>query len=119
MPPGCPTKYKPEYCQGIIDFMQDGATLVEYAAKIKVNPDTIYEWSKVIPKFSEAFREARAASEAWWAKLAREHSTGKEGNAALIKFNMSARFGWSEKTEVKQSVTVSYVDALRELAKDD
>lgn len=69
-PVGRPTKYKPEYCQVIIDYFDIPATdsegnannprfLSAFARSIGVNHDTLHEWCSVYPEFSEAYTEAK------------------------------------------------------------
>lgn len=71
---GQPTKYKPEYCQGIIDYFNSEITdakgkyndfpiIAGYAAKIGVNRDTLFEWAKVHPKFSDSLKAVKAKQE--------------------------------------------------------
>lgn len=113
MPLGRPTKYKPEYCQQIIDFMADGSSATEFAASINVSKHSIYEWTRQYKDFSDAFNVARTKSEAWWTK------TGKKGlfmggkddpfQTNLYNFTMAARFGWSQKKEVEQTSKIEVV----------
>lgn len=84
---GRPTKYQEEYCQMLIDFFdvepyeereinhyeKDGSvkwtdykrmanklpTIRDFAKKIDVHIDTIYEWLKVYEEFSEAYTRAQ------------------------------------------------------------
>lgn len=84
---GRPTKYKPEYCQKLIEFFdvepyedkplehygKDGEvkwtdykrmanrlpTLRNFAKEIGVSFDTVYEWVKQHPAFSDAFTQAK------------------------------------------------------------
>jgi hypothetical protein len=84
-PGGRPSKYKPEYCQRIIDFMDDenksedvyklfhdkenGVTehavcklpnfFEDFAHEIDVTCDTMLEWCKVHPEFSESYKKAK------------------------------------------------------------
>ena len=98
-----PTKYKPEYCQGIIDFMSEGKSLVAFAAQIEVNPDTVYEWEKVHDEFSEAIKVARAKCQAWWEREGQRGlfmGKGESFSASAWIFNMKARFGYRDKQEV-------------------
>lgn len=70
---GRPTKYRPEYCQKAIDYfnaepyleevddegnitrkVSDLPTFQHLASILKINQDTLYEWAKKHPAFSEA-----------------------------------------------------------------
>lgn len=59
---GRPTKYKPEYCEDIIAYFHDhqGFPTIEGFAvyECDVNIDTVYEWAKIHPEFSEAKKKA-------------------------------------------------------------
>lgn len=56
MPGGRPTKYKPEYCQQLIDWMSKGNSFWSFAADVDVCFDTLSEWVRQYPEFSEAKR---------------------------------------------------------------
>lgn len=107
MPAGRPTKYKPEYCELVISLAQDGASIKELALHIDVDRDTIYEWEKVHPEFSDALKKARSLQEAWWEKQGRIFLQGKEFNHVLWYMNMKNRFGWRDKHEVQSTVTIT------------
>lgn len=51
---GRPTKYKPEYCQLLIDHMSQGFSFRSFGAIPGVCEDTLHEWCKVYPDFSES-----------------------------------------------------------------
>lgn len=57
---GQPTKYKPEYCDAVMAFMGQGYSLTAFAGSIRVSRETVYEWERVIPEFSDAVKSARA-----------------------------------------------------------
>lgn len=62
---GAPSKYKPEYCSQLIEFMGDEARPMPYEAfahVIGVDRDTLYEWEKVHKEFSDAKKKAKAAN---------------------------------------------------------
>lgn len=90
---GRPSKYKPEYCQQIIEYFdiepyktitvtftyKNGDTkdeekevandlplLSEFARKIGVCHDTLIEWTNVHPEFSEAYKKAKKLQERNW-----------------------------------------------------
>lgn len=100
---GRPTKYKPEYCQKLIDIMSEGFSYEAAAAKIGVNKTTLYEWEKHFEEFSNAKEQAFEMNRVFW------ESAGIEGlwnekderqlNNTVWVFNMKNRFGWRDKVE--------------------
>lgn len=60
-PTGRPTKYKEEYCEELVNYFETAQTTLDlpqfflFAKKIGVCEDTLYEWKKVHPRFSESF----------------------------------------------------------------
>jgi len=105
---GRPTKYKPEYCKGIVDFMAEGGCATEYAAEIGVSKSTLYKWAEEEKEFSDAFTRAKEVGEAYWLKRLRTDLMGtKDCNAPLVKLYLANRFGMSDKTEQKIDHTSS------------
>ncbi len=51
---GRPTLYRPEYCDRLILHCKKGLSYEAFAGVVDVCVDTLYEWEKVHPKFSEA-----------------------------------------------------------------
>ena len=66
---GRPSKYKEEYCGMLIEHMSHGNPIETFAAKIHVTIDTVYEWVKVYPEFSEAKRIGTPKWLAWWLRM--------------------------------------------------
>lgn len=64
MPAGAPTKYKEEYNDLAYKFCLLGATDDKLADFFEVNPDTIHEWKKVYPEFSESIRRGKSIADA-------------------------------------------------------
>jgi hypothetical protein len=108
MPGGRPTKYRPEMCQTVIDAGKIGASLSEMASECGICHDTLIEWQKEKPEFSEAVKRAREESKIWWEKKGRSATFGgEEGfNATAFIFQMKNRFpdDYREKQEVQHSV---------------
>lgn len=59
-----PSKYKPEYAEQARKLCLLGATDKELAGFFEVNEDTIYEWKKVHPKFSESIKKGKIQADA-------------------------------------------------------
>lgn len=65
------------------------------ALKLKVNPDTIYEWGNKHEEFSELLREMKLIQE----NRLEEFGLSGEIDAGLSKFILSARYGMAEKKD--------------------
>lgn len=104
MPAGRPSEYRPEYCERVIELGKDGKLPAQMASALSVTKQTLHEWAKVHPEFSDAFGEARAHAEAWHLEKATETAIGQRGgNAPMAKFLLSAAFGYRETTGVEHS----------------
>lgn len=57
MPAGRPTKYKPEYCQSIVEWMAEGKLVYDWAKEIGIHICSVYEWKEKHPAFSEALKK--------------------------------------------------------------
>lgn len=101
-PVGRPTKYKPEYCNQIKEFMSDGASLEEFAAEIGVVFSTIWEWEKKFPEFSKAKCAGEELSKAWWLRQGRINLHSETFNHALWGINMKNRHDWRDKKDIEQ-----------------
>lgn len=60
---GRPTKYKPEYDEQVYKLCLLGAKDTEIADFFEVNEDTIYEWKKVHPSFSESIANGKTKAD--------------------------------------------------------
>ena len=99
-PLGRPTKYRPEMCERVIELMKDGCSLVEVAADLGVDRDSLYEWRRVYPDFSDTIKRGVALSNSWWERNGRVNLENKDFSATLWYMNMKNRFGWKDKTEI-------------------
>lgn len=99
---GRPTKYKPEYCEDLIAHMKQGLSFESFAAHCNTHFDSLYEWCKKYPEFSEAKKEGTAQCLAVWEKIGMQGTLGKikNFNTASWIFNMKNRFKWRDAVEV-------------------
>jgi hypothetical protein len=80
----------------VINFMAQGFSLTAFAGSIRVAKDTIYEWIKVHPQFSDAVSRARAARvQALEAKLLRSRK-GAETSAAVFALKNADPQEWRD-----------------------
>jgi len=101
--PGQPTKYKPEYCEQLIEHMSKGLSFECFGPKIGVNRDTLYEWCKVHSEFSDAKKRAVDACLLWWEQISIDWIVNEKFNSlnsASWIFSMKNRFKWTDKVEV-------------------
>ena len=73
---GAPTKYKPAYNKQAYKLCLLGATDKELADFFEVNEDTIHEWKKVHPQFSESVRKGKTFADADVAASLHKRATG-------------------------------------------
>lgn len=115
---GRPTKYHPSFCDRVVEHMSQGLSLESFAAVISCNPDSLYEWQKKHPHFSEACKKGKAAALRFWEEVGKagiifgemtvtDAATGMRTTrkmkfrADAWKFWMQARFGWKERLAVE------------------
>ncbi|CAN8138859.1 hypothetical protein THIOSC15_1190003 [uncultured Thiomicrorhabdus sp.] len=103
---GRPTSYKPEYCKLLEDMLSDGKSVIQFAAKLKVARSTVYKWVEDNKEFSDTFHKAKEYSEAYWENELQSMMYSRDVNAPLVKLYFANRFGWSDKKEEAQTVTV-------------
>lgn len=99
MPAGRPTKYKPAYCEAVVEHLTDGASLTSFAAEIDVARTTLNDWMKEHPEFAEACARAKAKCAAWWEKANRKLATTGEGCQGAIALGLKNMAGddWKDK----------------------
>jgi hypothetical protein len=123
---GRPTKYKPEYCKQIEEFFdidpyrevtdvytyKDGTTketikllpndmifMGDFARKIGVNKDTLYEWAKKYPEFSDSLKRANELQE----RLLVVNGLNGVYNSTFAIFAAKNMIGWRDKQELEHS----------------
>ena len=118
---GRPSKYKPTYCDLVIEHMSEGASLTSFAAEIGVARSSINEWMENHAEFSEAVKIGKAKCAAWWEKLGRNNAITGEGNATLVIFGLKnmAPEDFRDKQEVHQTGTMEHKHSIGEMTDDE
>jgi hypothetical protein len=98
-------KYKPEFCQMLIEHMAEGYSFESFAKVAGVMEITLYRWTQpdgdwFKPDFYEAKQRAFAENRYFWESKGISGLTTKEFNATIWVFNMKNRFGWRDKQEM-------------------
>ena len=114
---GRPTKYpktkkqREKFCEALIEHGRSGLSFETFgvskeAVKIigsYLTKETLYQWLKIYPEFSDAKKVFTQLSRDFWEAIATEHLThykdGKQLNSTVWIFNMKNRFGWRDKPE--------------------
>lgn len=94
---GRPSTYKPEFGNEMISLMAEGLSLTAAAAELGFHRDTIYEWAKVHPEFSDAVKLAKGKR---ILKLERDMLGAKDGpivTARIFALKNADPEEWREK----------------------
>ena len=93
---GRPFKYKPEFCELVIQLGEAGKSKAQMAAAFECDRNAIDRWCDEFEEFRNAFTRARDLSMAWWEAQAEEgiweEQGGRKLNQALWSRSMAARF---------------------------
>ncbi len=97
---GGPSKYKPEYCQLLINHMREGGSYETFATDIpdnSVTDRTLYNWEKNHPEFFQAKRRGFLLSKRHWEDLGKQIIIGDlKGSMIGWIFTMKCRFGYTD-----------------------
>lgn len=91
-PVGRPTKYKPEYCERVIELGKEGYSHAEIAADLEVDKASLYDWAAAHEEFSTALRAAKTYEQAWFEREARSNMKNRDFNANLWYRSAASRF---------------------------
>lgn len=88
---GTPSKYKPAYCNEVIECLARGYSVAGFAGYIGVATSSVHLWLKKHPEFAEAYEIAKAKCAFHWeTKLLAFADTGK-GNVGAFVFGLGNR----------------------------
>lgn len=117
---GRPSLFRDAYIEEVKSFMGQGHSLTAFAGEIGVARDTVYQWAREIPAFSDALNKARAKRVlAWENRLARQ-ADGAQGSVAATIFALknAAPDEWRDKIEVSQTVSHEHLHRFELTALD-
>ena len=98
---GRPTKYKPEYCDLLLEMVNEGASFTEFCAKVGISRQTFHNWKDANEDFMDAYTRAELEGQAYWEKRLRSDlMIDSRSNAQLVKLYFANRFGWSDKQAI-------------------
>ena len=97
------TKYKPEYCEELVDHMTDGLSFESFGGKIGVTEHTLFNWEKKHKKFLQSHKKGTLKCLLHWEEMGHDMALTGQGSPVMWIFNMKNRFrkqGWSDKSEI-------------------
>lgn len=96
---GQPTKYRPEFCEQIVELGSAGMLPAEVAAHFAVTKVTLHNWRNTHPEFFNAFALYKEICEGWWLKLNREQAEGTKNSygSQNTRFILAAAFRYYDK----------------------
>jgi hypothetical protein len=104
MPAGRPTLYDERYCDDVVAFMGQGYSKTAFAGSIGVCHDTVIEWAKQHPEFSEAVKRGQAARTQCLEKTLIAGETGPKVTAHIFALKNASPEEWKDKTETDLNV---------------
>ncbi len=100
-----PSKYKPEFCERLIDYMSEGLSFDSFGAEVNASRPTLYAWTNEYPEFAQAKQMGEVMCQQWWEKAGiKGMLSGKEFNAVTWIFNMKNRFKWQDRHEIQHEL---------------
>jgi len=116
MTTGRPSKYDPKYCNQALKLMAKGFSKEVVAAKLGINRDTLYEWCKSHPEFSDTIKVGEAKSLLFWEQKGIDGMMGKiKGfRCPVWIFVMKNRFGWRDSVEIEDKT-----ESIRQESQED
>ena len=112
---GRPTKFEHWMCGKIVEVGAVGGTATEMCCAIGIHADTLYEWIKPTSdvfnkEFTDAFKTARALSQAWWEREGRKATMGGvpgfQGATYAFMMKNIFRNEWQDSSRVDSNSTI-------------
>ena len=101
-----PSKYTPEVVARIVEALEQGATYEAAAAHAGVHYDTLNEWRKGFPEFSEALKKAEAEAELHWLEQIESAAAAGAWQAAAWRLERRYPERWGKRERVDVAMTV-------------
>jgi len=114
---GRPSKYNPVYCDEVINTMATGLSLTAFAGDIGVSRDTVNEWTRVHPEFSDAVKIAQAKRVKYLEETMLDGNFGARVTARIFALKNADPTEWKDKREVEHSGNITQSHRLLDARK--
>lgn len=100
-PGGAPSKYRPEYCERVIEWGKAGKSRAWIAAELGVCKRTLVNWEREQPEFLSAMARAKTLEQQWWEDAGQSGMVLQGFGQSVWSRSMAARFpdDWRERTD--------------------
>lgn len=103
-------KDKSDWKTDLLDLYGEGGSDVEAAKVLGLTFARFERMYLEHPGFAEVIDSCRTLSHAWWVAQARNNLWNKDFNVTLWNFNMKNRYGWADKSEVRDEKSARELD---------
>lgn len=100
----------PQWQLDLLDLYGQGGSDVEAAKLLKITFARFEQLYLENPSFAAMIDNCRTLSQAWWVEQARKNLWNKDFNVTLWNFNMKNRYGWADKSEVREEKSPREMD---------
>ena len=104
---GRPTDFKQEFCEMLVDHMNEGLSYESFAGLVGVCRATIYNWEKIHPEFLDAKKRGHAKMTLTLERIGMKGMMGeiKGFNASTFIFTAKNKIAWSDVSHIDQTNT--------------
>jgi hypothetical protein len=106
---GRPSKYRPEYCEGIVEKMSRGFSAMAYAGSIRVSRQTIYQWAETVPEFNDALKEGISARVHFLEDGLLSPENGTHLTSRIFALKNASPQDWRERYDPETAVGITVV----------
>lgn len=102
---GRPTKYKPEYCDKVVEFMSMGKSIAWCCGEFGIGATTMKRWKVDYPEFRTALEIAKMKCYQWWFDTIQNglHTTKDKPvlHSGLVMGMMRNLFDWDKESSAQ------------------
>lgn len=112
---GRPTKYNPNMCYKVIDYMSKGLSKEDVSILLGVSYVHFLEWVGKFPEFGKSINLGVKLSEYWWKEQGRLNLYNKNFNSTLYMMNMQNRYGWTRRLDGKIDIKEEHINTEKKV----
>jgi hypothetical protein len=106
---GRPSKFRTAYCDEVIAAGEEGLSLTAFAGTIGVSRDTVNEWTRAHPEFSDAIKIHQAKRTAYLERTLLSSDQGPRVTARIFALKNADPENWKDKQDVEHSGHINVI----------